>query len=557
MLRRLAIENYGLVERAEITFSDAATILTGETGSGKTMILGALEFALGARASADVVRRNAPRAIVTLTFEPDAPLRETLAHAGFELDADEDAVLVREMSDAGKSSVRLNGRSSTASYAREIADRIADRVGQREALRLLAPAYHLDLLDRYGGAQALRETVSCAYESRAHQRRLLAEAEQSDRNASERYDEARRALEEIDLVAPQLAEDARLNDRRRVLDNVERIATALRNAHDAIAGDDVSASNAFGVARVALDGVAGIGESLREMADAAGVLQGESGELATRIARELDTMESNPAELEAINARLDALDRVKRKYGPMLHDVLARAEGARATVEDFAARDERLAAQRAAVAAAERELEREAAVLRAVRMKAAGKLARAVLAELKELALASARFDVTFSDLESIGASGSEAAEFTFAANAGEPSRPLARVASGGELSRVLLALVVVLASVRERTSLVFDEVDAGVGGATATAVGSRLGRLAQRDQVVCVTHLAQLATWADRHYVLEKRESKAGTTICARELSNEETRATELARMLSGESHAVALEHARTMLRSVATMRA
>jgi DNA repair protein RecN (Recombination protein N) len=542
MITRLEIENYGLIARGAIEFSPGATIFTGETGSGKTMILGALDFALGERASADVVRRGTKRAAVTLTFEPSAALRERLLADGYELDPGEDASIVREVNEAGKSSVRVNGRTATASYVREIGAQIAEIVGQHDAQRLLSPAYHVELLDRYGGPKAIaaRDGVEAARERRDACARELSALHGDERRAQERYDDARFALDEIEGATPQPGEDERLSERRRYLDNVERISSALRGAHEALGGDDGSATGALGDASAALHGIADISSDLRAMADGAAALQSEATELATAISRALDATEFDPAELESINARLDVLDRLKRKHGGSIDAVLATATQARAIVEAFDSRDERTAALAAALREAEATLAGDEARLRSIREEAAARLKAAIGKEFAALALGSARFDVSF-----------EPIEFVFAANKGEPLRPLARVASGGELSRVLLALVVVLAGARERTALIFDEIDTGIGGTTATAVGARIGKLAQEGQVVCVTHLAQLATWSDRHYVLEKHEKAGATTISVHEISGEEARAAELARMLSGESHDVALEHARMLLRA------
>ena len=555
MLRQLLIENYGLIARAEVDFARGATIFTGETGSGKTMLLGAIEFVLGARASADIVRRGASKAVVTLVFEPESALAERLADDGFDIDPGEDATISREMNDAGKSAVRVNGRPATAGYVREVASDIAEIVGQHEAQRLLAPAYHLELLDRFAGDAGTRARgdVASAYAHAAECSRALASLTGDERRAQERYDDARFALTDIEGAAPEIGEDERLTERRRYLDNVERIAAALRGAHEALASDDAGADSALGAASVALSGVAEIGGELRAMAEQASALQIEVNDLALRIARELDATEFDPAELEAINARLDVLDRLKRKYGGTLEAVIAYADRAREIVRSFEARDEETAELTAKLAEAERALKAAAAKLTAIRETAAKRLATLVIAELKDLALPSARFSVAFQTLDRAGPDGAESAEFAFAANAGESLRPLVRVASGGELSRVLLALVVVLAGARDRTALVFDEIDAGIGGATATAVGARLGRLATGGQVVCVTHLAQLATWADQHYVLEKRETKNATSIEVHPIDGDDARTSELARMLSGETHDAALEHARALLRQVA----
>lgn len=553
MIQRLEIRDYGLIEAAEIAFSDGATIFTGETGSGKTMILGALACAMGARASSDIVRRGAARAVITLAFEPDDAVRERLTNDGFEVDPGEEATIVREIGENGKSSVRLNGRASTASYVREIAPLILEIVGQHEAQRLLSPAYHLELLDRFGGepVREAQSTVRAAYDALMEVTRELDRLTGDERRAQQRYDDAKYALDELDALAPQPGEDERLTERRRYLDNVERIASALRTSHDALAADDAGAATSLGSAAAALHGIAEMSEALAEMNAQATALQSEVNDLATSIARELDATEFEPGELEEINARLDALDRAKRKYGPTIETLLAYADDARRIVSEFEGKDARTAELARAAALARAALESAAAKLTKLRAGAAKRLSGAVMNEFKDLALGSGRFDVSLEPLDRLGPDGAECIEFMFAANAGEALRPLTRVASGGELSRVLLALVVALAATRERVALVFDEIDAGIGGATATAVGARLGRLAEDGQVMCVTHLAQLATWANRHYVLEKQEKRSSTTIYVREVTGDDARATELARMLSGEPHAVALEHARTLMKA------
>jgi DNA repair protein RecN (Recombination protein N) len=551
MLRRLTIEDYGLIPKAEIRFADGATIFTGETGSGKTMVLGAIAFVLGERASADVVRRDRARAMVTLEFEADAALRGRLAENGFELDPDEDATISREFTQAGKSVLRLNGRPTTAGFVRELAAGIVDIVGQHEAQRLLAPAYHVELLDRFAGPEALklRERAGELYARRAEIAERLRSLDRDERRAQEQYAFAAFALNEIEAAAPEDGEDERLTQRRRVLDNAEKVATALRTAHAALAGDEGSAADALGTAATALEHVSDLSADFESLAQSASAMQSEVSELASRVGRELDGMEFDPGELEAINARLDTLDSLKRKYGGTLEAVLASAVEFRSTVELFGNKDERKAQLERELADATTELEQAAEDLSSLRHGAAERLRKAIQEELKDLALPSARFGVHFEPLGDIGPNGGENVEFVFAANKGEAERPLVRVASGGELSRVLLALVVALAGARGRTALVFDEIDAGIGGATATAVGARLGRLAGDSQVLCVTHLAQIASWADAHYVLEKRETKSSTAIELREIGDEQQRTSELARMLSGEAHDVALQHARTLL--------
>ncbi|HLY01024.1 MAG TPA: DNA repair protein RecN [Candidatus Cybelea sp.] len=552
MLRRLDIENYGLIARAGVEFAQGATIFTGETGSGKTMLLGALDFALGARAAPDAVRRGARGAMVTISFEPNDSLRARLGADGFELDPGEEASIVREITEAGRSSVRINGRPSTAGYVRDIGDAIAELVGQHEAQRLLSPAYHLELLDRFAGDSALapRDSVSAAYARAQAAAQSLERLTGDERDARQRYDEAlfvAREIEEAQLDPAQLEE---LRERRTYLDNVERIAVALDAAHEALTRNDSAATHALGTAAAALTGIAKFGDGLREMAQRAEALQTDAAELGADVARELDSTEFDPAELEAINLRLALIERLQRRYGGTIDEVIERAQRARATVEEFENRDDLLERLRAEASAATRELERHAHSLTKARQKAATALEKRVIAEFGEIALGSGRFAVDLQHLERIGALGADRVEFLFAANAGETERPIARVASGGELSRVLLALVVALARSRNSfEALIFDEIDAGIGGATATAVGARIGELARQGQVVCVTHLAQIATWADRHYVLDKVERAGETTIAVRELDDRKAREAEIARMLSGETHEAALRHARALL--------
>ena len=264
MLRRLSIADYELIAQTEIDFASGATMFTGETGSGKTMVLGAIAFVLGERAGADVVRRGSAKASVTLEFDPDNSLRERFSADGFELDPDELATISRELSEGGKSVLRLNGRPTTAGYVRDLAAGLVDIVGQHEAQRLLAPAYHLELLDRFGGDALIkvRDRVATSHGRAAKLGADLRDLNEGERRAQERYAFAKYALEEIESAAPVAGEDDRLSERRRFLDNVEKIALALRGAHDALAGEDSSASSALGAASAALQPLRGLSEGL-------------------------------------------------------------------------------------------------------------------------------------------------------------------------------------------------------------------------------------------------------------------------------------------------------
>ena len=554
MLRRLTIEDFGLIARAEIELSPGLTVFSGETGSGKTMVLGAIAFVLGERAGADVVRRGAKRASVTLTIEPSGALQRQLAEDGFAADPDEDAVLSREMSDAGKSALRLNGRPVTAGYVRELAAAIADLIGQHEAQRLLASNYHTEILDAFGGAEtgaalARVRDAHAAYMGALAELRALQELESK---AQAEFEFAQFAFAEMSAASPEAGEDVRLNERRRYLENIERITSALQGAHEALAGEN-AANDSLGAAATAFSAIASISSDLDAMSEAAHALQNEAGELALRISRELDRTEFDAAELETINARLDVLDRLVKKYGGSIEAVLESQQRYAQASDAFATRDERRAAVQRTAGETAAALQSAAAELTVLRAAAAQRIRDAVEAELPDLALPGGSFSARLVPLAEIAPGGAEVAEFHFSANAGEAERPLAKVASGGELSRVLLALIVSVKDSRERVALIFDEIDAGIGGATASAVATRLARLAKGAQVIVVTHLAQIASHGGRHFILEKDQKEGATLISVREASARADRARELARMLSGERAGVALKHAEELLKAAA----
>ncbi|MBV8118306.1 MAG: AAA family ATPase, partial [Candidatus Eremiobacteraeota bacterium] len=408
MLRRLEIEDYGLIARARIDFARGATIFTGETGSGKTMLLGALAFAMGTRAAADIVGRGAARAVVTLEIDPSDALQNRLQAGGFDLDSGEAATIVREMSDTGRSSLRLCGRPSTAAYVRELAASVAEIVGQFEAQRLLSPAYHLTLLDRFAGADAMRarDAVARAYAHLTEVTQVLAGVQADERRARVRYDDAVFALGEIESARLVEDEDERLTQRRRYLDNLQHIAEALARAQRALTSDDAGAIAALGASTAALLPIAGINEELRAMADQAAALQSQANDLAAGVMRMLDGGELDPGELDAINARLDLLDRLKRKYGGSIASVTAFAAGERAAVDEYEGRDRRIAELTDAATRAERELTDAAATLSALRKRAAATLAKRVVMEFADLALAAGRFEVALDTLERVGPDG-------------------------------------------------------------------------------------------------------------------------------------------------------
>lgn len=549
-LLRLTIDDFGLIAHATFTFAHGLTVFSGETGSGKTMLLGALGFALGERTESDMIRTGAQRARVVLEIEPDAELRETLGAAGFTLADDDDVIITREIAGTGRSQARINGVAASASQLRELGRSLVDVVGQHDAQRLLAPAFALEVVDRFGGEAVanVRADVRRLFAELREVREALEALRDDDGKAVAQREFARFATAEIDAAALEAGEDERLREQRDVLSNAEKIAGALATARAALE-DERGAVDTLGDAAVALEAVARYGERFRDLAAEIVALQSDANDVAARLEREREAVEADPAALEGVLARLETIDRLKKKYGGTLEAIaLLRADFAQ-TIDDDAGRAQRIAALQTRERALESGLLTAASVLTAARAAAATAFEERVATELTALAMPAARFSVAFESLADIGANGAERAELRLAANPGEAERALAKSASGGELSRVLLALIVVLADRREQSALVFDEIDAGIGGATATAVGLRLGRLATAAQVVVVTHLAQIASWADAHYALRKRDDAATTLVELEPLDARDARLEEIARMLSGEATAVSLKHAATLV--------
>jgi DNA repair protein RecN (Recombination protein N) len=549
-LLRLTIDGVGLIAHAQVEFGETFTAFTGETGSGKTMLLGALNAALGARVERELVRGERLR--VALEIAADEGLRALLASMGIDLAADDDVVIVREVTAAGRSQARINGVAVSASQLRALGAHVVDSVGQGEAHRLLEPAFARDLLDRFAGerALALRESLREGYETRrALREERDALAQGGDRALAER-EFARFALAEIEAAALEAGEDDRLRERRDVLGNAERIADALTRARAALE-DEHGAVDALGDATHGLAAIARFGAAFGTLAESAGALQADANVLAAELARALDDVELDPGELEAVTERLDAIETLKKKYGASIEAVLAARDRFAGTLEQDIGRDERLAVIERELTALDTAIARDAAALHAERSAAIPLCEERVAAELHALAMPAASFAVALEPLDEIGAHGGERIEFRFSANPGEPERALARIASGGERSRVLLALVVVLSDRHDARTFVFDEIDAGIGGATAVAVGARLQRLAGVAQVVCVTHLAQIASWADTHYVLRKYDDGGETTIEVVPLRADDDRLAEIARMLSGDTKRISLEHAATLVAS------
>ena len=552
MLLELVVENYAVVERLRVHFHAGLNLLTGETGSGKSIVVDALGLLLGARASADTVRTGEARARVAGIFDvrDHAAVRQMLEPAG--LDIEEGELLVeREVLASGKSRAFVGSRPVAVSLLKELAPHLADIHGQHDQQLLFAAEAQREMLDAFTANRELLDRVA-----KLHQewRAAAAELEELERTEQEKlrlldlWQFQRKEIESTGLTAD---EDTALENERRILQNVQRLQEAAAAAYEALYD---SPESAVSLARIAakrvdeLSRIDGTLEGLREHLKNADLSLQEA---AYTLRDYLGKLESNPARLEEVETRLAAIDRLKRKYGQSLAEVLEFLGDVRRQIgalENAGERMEKLRKERARLSG---QFEKAAAELTTARLAAARKLEKRVEAELGQLAMERTVFRIVLTAAEWSSA-GADRVEFLVAPNVGEEPRALERVASGGEISRIALALKTCLAAPKSGTvrTLVFDEVDTGVGGSAAEGIGRRLKKLAAASQVLCVTHLPQIASFADHHYRVEKHESRGRTTAVIEEL-DAAGRTREIGRMLSGQHLTPeALKHAEQLIR-------
>ncbi|WP_336652188.1 MULTISPECIES: DNA repair protein RecN [unclassified Leucobacter] len=557
MIEELHIRDLGVIADATLPLGPGFTAITGETGAGKTMVVSALGLLMGERSDAGAVRSGASQARVGgIVRTSDAAVAEIVDDLGGDLEDDE-LVLSRTVSAEGRSRASVGGTSAPVGSLARLAERLFAVHGQSEQLRLRSASAQRDTLDRFGGdplAQTLREYRS------AHRERQALSAQVSELTAArdERAAEAvrlRTELEEIAAVDPQAGEEQELVQRIDLLSNVEALRAATSTAHEALATDSDDpmsrdASTLVDEAVREVERVAGHDHRLEAVLE---TLRSASFQLADA-ARELaayaaDLDQEGPGELAQANDRLAALNGLFRAYGTDSAAVVAYAADAASRLTELDGDDERIDELTARLAQLDEQERSLAARLTELRTDAAERLAALVTVELRQLALPDAEFVVRVTPLDALGASGGDEVQLLLAPHPGAQPRPIAKSASGGELSRVMLALEVVVAGVDPVPTFVFDEVDAGVGGAAAIEIGRRLARLARSSQVIVVTHLAQVAAFANNHLQVVKDSSGGFTESSCRRLDGEE-RLAEMARLLSGLSDSgSALEHAAELL--------
>lgn len=591
MLREIHINNYAVIERLSVEFRPGLNLLTGETGSGKSILVDALGLVLGGRTSPEVIRTGQDRASVTAVFQMEGAGSWTrwLQQYGLEGNEEREILLRREIQSGGKSRLLVNDQPATLSAVRNLARSLVDVHGQNEHVALLDRNVQLDLLDQFAGSQEWLGQVGRLFTRR---RELEREIDELTRNEQERFrtvDVLRYQTEEIDRAHLDPGEDARLEDEKRALANVERLRAVVASGLSNLYEDEGSACARLSSVSKSLEELrrydASAAPHIEPLASARAALE----DLTAYFRGYLDKLEADPGRLEEVETRLAQLERMKRKYGVSIEEILSFRERTAEQLTKLENAGERHAGLAAELENACTEYARAAEALSKKRRQAASSLEKSVRQELAQLGMEKARFEVCFlGQCGPGGPSGTDEIELRISPNAGEELRPLAKIASGGELSRLMLALKTVVSEgfsegpelrrnggaakqaplagdARARTrprerriagfngnrTFIFDEVDAGIGGRVAECVGLRLKRLSRSAQVLCVTHLPQIACFADHHFYVEKIERGGRTLTQVRPLSAEKDRAAELARMLSGSQITNdVLRHAETMLK-------
>ncbi len=555
MLQSLYLENIALIEKLGIELFPGFNVLTGETGAGKSIIIDAVNFVLGERTSRDLIRNGAVRAKVEAVFnlnEGDAAFA-ALDALGIEYDGNE-LILSRELSAAGRNACRVNGTLVPVASLKSVSDTLVDIHGQHEHQALLDAENHISYLDAYCHAESLPiiEKIDAIVSRRNELMLKRNSGFSSEREREREMDMLRYQIEEIASANLEAGEEERLNAEKTVLLNAERIRTALETAHMALSGaEEGSALSAIDTARRSMRDIAALNKDYEALGDKIEELYYAAEDISFVLRDTSENVESDMQRLEEIEQRLKLISDLKRKYGRTVEDVIDFGKDAETKLNELENAEALAAELDAKLDKLKAEYNVAADELSKVRRAAGDRLKRDVLNELKDLGMAKAMFDVALSDASG-GESrkgGRETAEFMLSANPGEPLKPLEKVASGGELSRIMLCFKSIFADNDRVPTLIFDEIDTGISGRTAAVVGEKMLGIAKKHQVICVTHLAQIAALADAHLMVRKYDDGKNTFVETRQL-NEEEKVQRIAQMMDGESDSPsALTHARELI--------
>lgn len=555
MLQSLYLENIALIEKLGIELFPGFNVLTGETGAGKSIIIDAVNFVLGERTSRDLIRNGAARAKVEAVFnlnEGDAAFA-ALDALGIEYDGNE-LILSRELSAAGRNACRVNGTLVPVASLKSVSDTLVDIHGQHEHQALLDAENHISYLDAYCHAESLPiiEKIDAIVSRRNELMLKRNSGFASEREREREMDMLRYQIEEIASANLEVGEEERLSAEKTVLLNAERIRTALETAHMALSGaEEGSALSAIDTARRSMRDIAALNKDYEALGDKIEELYYAAEDISFVLRDTSENVESDMQRLEEIEQRLKLISDLKRKYGRTVEDVIDFGKDAGTKLNELENAEALAAELDAKLDKLKAEYNVAADELSKVRRAAGDRLKRDVLNELKDLGMAKAMFDVALSDASGgeQRKGGRETAEFMLSANPGEPLKPLEKVASGGELSRIMLCFKSIFADNDRVPTLIFDEIDTGISGRTAAVVGEKMLGIAKKHQVICVTHLAQIAALADAHLMVRKYDDGKNTFVETRQL-NEEEKVQRIAQMMDGESDSPsALTHARELI--------
>ena len=535
MLELLHIENIAVIEEADNRFRPGFNALTGETGAGKSIVIDALGAVLGGRTSRDLIRTGAAKAFVSAEFSAVPPGLPGLAGNGLAPDEDGPLLLQREISGDGKNACRANGRPITVAQLRQIGADLLNIHGQHDGAQLLDEEQHGAYLDRFGRTEGPLEAYKGAYAVLSDLRERIRALQMDEAEKARRVDSLRFQIGELERAEPRPGEEEELAARRDLLRNGEKYLSALAGADYCLSGDDESAGAVSQLrdAGEALAGVRGLSGELGEAYERLGALQSEAYDLAETIRDLRSAFDFSPEELDAAEGRADQLYRLKKKYGASVEDMLEYLDQRRAEPDAIETADDTLLLLEKERGRAEEAVRTAGRALTAAREGAAAQLEERIQEELRDLDMGRVRFSIEFTEKEP-SPDGCDVVRFLMSANAGEDLKPIAKIASGGELARIMLALKNVLAEQEAIGTLVFDEVDTGVSGRAAQKVAEKLAQVSRRKQVLCVTHLPQLAAMADTHFSVEKGEAKGRTFTRVVRLDRGQREA-ELARITGG----------------------
>jgi DNA repair protein RecN (Recombination protein N) len=551
MLTDLTIKNVAIIDTLHISLKSGLTVLTGETGAGKSIIIDAVGLIMGNRASSDLIRSGEEEAVVEALFDISAlpEIRTQLTEAGF--DACDELLIKRSLSRSGKNRIFINGGMATLALLVDIAPRLINIYGQHDSQTLLKPENHLRLLDAYGGIGELRQKFSTLFSRLSSVRETISNLEQAERDAERRIDLLTYQSEELAKAALKPGEEELLEEQRVLLASAEKLAGTSGEAYDRLYGGDGALLGQLKRISASITDLSTIDASLQSTAVSLEGAYLQLEDAAMTLRDYASRIESDPAALQKVDDRLDQIGRLKKKYAPTVEEMLVYKAGIDEELELLLGRGQSrqaLIAERDALAD---ELIQLGGELTGVRTKAATKLKHALEGEAHQLAMKGAIIEPTLEPLAEPRPNGFERVEFLFSPNPGEIPRPLGKIASGGELSRLMLAIKQVLPD-SDVPTLVFDEVDTGIGGATSELVGRKLNNVAARQQVLCITHLPQVAVFANQQLRVEKLIADGRTSTRVLELDQAE-RTREVARMLAGSTITdSALKHAAEMLTAV-----